>query len=171
MKQLKFFLITMVGIGYDIHRLARGHRLKLGGIEIPSDRGTVAHSDGDVLLHALCDALLGAAALGDIGEWFPDTDPQWKGADSATFVEAIIAALQARHLSVAHIDGTIVLQQPKIAPYKQAMRRRIAELCQVPLSAVSIKATTNEQLDSLGNGEAVAAWVVCLLKPASAGNE
>ncbi len=155
----------MVGIGYDIHRLQSGLPLRIGGILIPSEKGAVAHSDGDVLLHALCDALLGATALGDIGELFPDSDPRWAKADSAVFVREVVNKVRAAGYEIRHIDATVVLQMPKIAPYKGQMRERIAQLCGIPAAAVSVKATTNEQLDSLGRGDAVAAWVVCLLKP------
>lgn len=157
----------MVGIGYDIHRLGDGLPLKIGGIQIPSDRGAIAHSDGDVLLHALCDALLGAAALGDIGEWFPDTDARWKGADSTELLAIVLQKIRASHFQIVNIDATIILEKPKLAAYKEHIRENLASLCKLPKERVSVKATTNEKLDSLGRAEAIAALVICQLEKIS----
>jgi 2-C-methyl-D-erythritol 4-phosphate cytidylyltransferase/2-C-methyl-D-erythritol 2,4-cyclodiphosphate synthase len=145
--------------------MAEGESLWLGGVEIPSPVGTVAHSDGDVVLHALVDALLGALALGDIGEHFPDTDPQWKGAPSRMFVEHAIGLLAAQGYAPVNIDVTVVLQAPKILPYKHEMRERIAAMCGLPVERVSVKATTAERLDAAGRGEGVHAWCVCFVQP------
>lgn len=151
----------MIGFGYDVHRLAPGESLVLGGIDIPSPHGTVAHSDGDVVLHALVDAILGALALGDIGEHFPDTDPRWKGAASSIFVEHAVALVGERGYALVNVDATLVLQGPKILPYKQAMRERIAVLCGLPVERVSVKATTSEGIGFAGRLEGVQAWVAC----------
>jgi 2-C-methyl-D-erythritol 2,4-cyclodiphosphate synthase len=150
----------MIGHGYDIHRLAAGETLVLGGVTIPAESGTVAHSDGDVILHALCDAILGAAALGDIGKHFPDTDPKWKGTASVEFVRTIAAMLHERHLKVVNVDTTLILERPKISPYISAMRLAIAEALGIDKAHVSVKATTNEGLDAVGRGEAVAAHAI-----------
>ncbi len=155
----------MIGLGFDVHRLAEGESLVLGGVPIPSEIGTVAHSDGDVVLHALVDALLGALALGDIGEHFPDTDPTWKGASSSVFVEHAIAMLHDRGYAPVNIDATLVLQAPKILPYKEQMRQTMAALCQLPVERVSVKATTSEHLGYAGRKEGVHAWVVCEVQP------
>ena len=161
----KFTFESMIGLGFDVHRLAEGESLWLGGIEIPSEQGTVAHSDGDVILHALVDALLGALSLGDIGEHFPDSDPQWKGASSRVFVEHAVKLVQEEGYHIVNIDATLVLQSPKIGPYKMAMRENIAALCGLPVNRVSVKATTSEHLGYAGRGEGVHAWVVCEVQP------
>lgn len=155
----------MIGLGFDVHRLAEGETLVLGGVAIPSEIGTVAHSDGDVVLHALVDALLGALALGDIGEHFPDTDPQWKGASSDRFVQHAIAMLAERGYAPVNVDATLVLQAPKILPYKQQMRETIAHLCGLPVERVSVKATTSEHLGYAGRKEGVHAWVITEVQP------
>ncbi len=155
----------MIGLGFDVHRLAEGESLVLGGVTIPSEIGTVAHSDGDVVLHALVDALLGALALGDIGEHFPDTDPQWKGASSDRFVEHAISMLADRGYAPVNVDATLVLQAPKILPYKQQMRETIARLCGLPVERVSVKATTSEHLGYAGRKEGVHAWVISEVQP------
>lgn len=155
------YLDVMIGFGYDIHRLAEGESLVLGGVEIPSPHGTVAHSDGDVVLHALVDALLGALALGDIGEHFPDTDPRWKGAPSSHFVLHAVALVRDSGHEIVNVDVSLVLQSPKIMPYKQAMRECIASLTGLPLQRVSVKATTAERLGFAGRLEGVQAWVAC----------
>ena len=141
----------------------------LGGVRVPHARGVLAHSDGDVLLHALCDALLGAAGLGDIGEHFKDTDPQWRGADSAGFVTAVLALLHARGLTVGNADLTLIAQVPKLAPHREAMRKRIAQLLGIEAARVNLKATTTEGLGFLGRVEGIAAQAVVLLREASAG--
>jgi 2-C-methyl-D-erythritol 2,4-cyclodiphosphate synthase len=155
----------MIGLGFDVHQLSAGESLVLGGVNIPSEIGTVAHSDGDVVLHALVDALLGALALGDIGEHFPDTDPKWKGASSSVFVEHAIALLAKEGYAPMNVDATLVLQTPKILPYKQAMREAIAAMCSLPVQRVSVKATTSEHLGYAGRKEGVHAWVVCSIQP------
>lgn len=155
----------MVGFGYDVHQLVAGGKLVLGGIEIPSARGVVAHSDGDVLLHALCDALLGAAGLGDLGDHFPDTDPAYRGIASGVLVERVMALVRQHGYRVVNVDATIVLQEPKIAPYRAVMREQIAKLCNISLERVSVKATTPERLGFVGRGEGIVAFCVCELQP------
>ncbi|MBX7156657.1 MAG: 2-C-methyl-D-erythritol 2,4-cyclodiphosphate synthase [Bacteriodetes bacterium] len=154
----------MVGLGYDVHRLAEGESLILGGVRIESPIGTVAHSDGDVLLHALCDAILGAAGLGDIGEHFPDTDTKWKNADSTRFVTAVVEMITEQQLQLVNVDVTLVLESPKILPYKQQMRSTIALLCGLPEQRVNLKATTSEKLGFVGNKEGVQAYAICQLQ-------
>jgi 2-C-methyl-D-erythritol 4-phosphate cytidylyltransferase/2-C-methyl-D-erythritol 2,4-cyclodiphosphate synthase len=151
----------MVGFGYDIHRLAEGESLVLCGVNIPSAVGTVAHSDGDAALHALTDALLGAAGLGDIGEHFPDTNPLYKNANSTQFVRTAIELLRNNGLRLVNIDITIVLETPKIQPYKESMRAALAKMCELPLQRVSVKATTNERVGFVGRQEGVAAFAIC----------
>jgi 2-C-methyl-D-erythritol 2,4-cyclodiphosphate synthase len=153
-----------IGCGIDVHAFGRGDFIMLGGVRIGHTHGVVAHSDGDVVLHALCDALLGAAGLGDIGQHFPDTDPKWRGADSARFVAAARALLEERRLSVASADVTVIAQAPKIAPHRDAIRRRLAQLLGVAAERVNIKATTTEGLGFLGRGEGIAAQAVVLLE-------
>ena len=152
-----------IGSGIDVLAFGPGDFIMLGGVRIPHTHGVVAHSDGDVVLHALCDALLGAAGLGDIGHHFSDSDPQWKGADSARFVASVLALLRARRLAVANVDLTVLAQAPKIAPYREAMRRQIAQLLEVGAERVNIKATTTEGLGFLGRAEGIAAQAVVLL--------
>jgi 2-C-methyl-D-erythritol 2,4-cyclodiphosphate synthase len=152
-----------IGFGSDVHAFGPGDFLMLGGVRVAHSRGVVAHSDGDVLLHALCDALLGAAGLGDIGQHFKDTDPKWRGADSSIFVTQVLALLRARRLVVANVDLTVLAQAPKIAPHRDAMRRRIAQLLELPEDRVNIKATTTEGLGFLGRAEGIAAQAVVLL--------
>lgn len=154
-----------IGHGYDLHALADGRRLVLGGVEIPHDRGPIAHSDGDVLLHALADALLGAAALGDIGQHFPDTDPAFSGADSRVLLRRVVALVQAAGYAVANVDVTVLAQRPKLAPHRDAMRANMAADLGLDIDAVSVKATTTEGLGPVGRGEAIAAHAVCLLLP------
>ena len=152
-----------IGSGIDVHAFGPGDFIMLGGLRIPHSHGVLAHSDGDVVLHALCDALLGAAGLGDIGHHFSDSDPQWKGAHSARFVASVLALLRARRLAVANVDLTVLAQAPKIAPYREAMRRQIAQLLEVGVERVNIKATTTEGLGFLGRAEGIAAQAVVLL--------
>ncbi len=152
-----------IGFGIDVHAFGPGDFLMLGGIRVAHSRGVLAHSDGDVVLHALCDALLGAASLGDIGQHFKDTDPKWRGADSSIFVTQVLALLRARGLAVANVDLTVLAQAPKIAPHRDAMRRRIAQLLELPEERVNIKATTTEGLGFLGRAEGIAAQAVVLL--------
>jgi len=152
-----------VGSGFDVHAFGPGDFVMLGGVRVPHARGVVAHSDGDVLLHALCDALLGAAGLGDIGEHFSDRDPQYRGADSAGFVAAVLALLEARGLHVENADLTLLGEAPKIAPHRAAIRARVAALLGIDAARVNVKATTSERLGFLGRGEGLAAHAVVLL--------
>ena len=152
-----------VGSGFDVHAFGPGEHVMLGGVRVPHTHGVLAHSDGDVLLHALTDALLGAAGLGDIGQHFRDTDPRWKGADSARFVQAVLAMLRERGLRVGNADLTLIAERPKVGPYRDAIRARIAELLEVAPDAVNVKATTTEQLGFLGRAEGLAAEAVVLL--------
>lgn len=156
----------MVGFGYDVHRLAPGESLVLGGIAIPSELGTVAHSDGDVLLHAIVDAILGAVAMGDIGEHFPDTDPRWRGAASSQFVEHAVQLITAAGYRLVNVDATLVLERPKILPYKQQMREHIASIVALPVDRVSLKATTSEKVGFVGRLEGVQAYCICEVQSA-----
>jgi 2-C-methyl-D-erythritol 2,4-cyclodiphosphate synthase len=159
-----------VGCGFDVHAFGPGNALMLGGVRVPHTHGVIAHSDGDVLLHALCDALLGAAGLGDIGQHFKDTDPQWRGADSAGFVTAVLALLHARGLTVGNADLTLIAQAPKLAPHREAIRKRIAQLLGIEAARVNLKATTTEGLGFLGRVEGIAAQAVVLLREDSPGD-
>jgi 2-C-methyl-D-erythritol 2,4-cyclodiphosphate synthase len=152
-----------VGLGTDLHRLAPGRRFCLGGVEIEADFGPVAHSDGDVVLHATIDALLGATGLGDIGEWFPDTDPKWKDADSAELLKTVVASLCENGWQVGNLDCVISLERPKLRAYKEDITARLAELLGVGTDAINVKAKTAEGTGPIGAGEAVAAQVVALL--------
>lgn len=152
-----------IGHGYDLHALAPGRRLVLGGVQIPHSHGPIAHSDGDVLLHALADALLGAAALGDIGQHFPDTDPAYAGADSRVLLRRVVALVREAGYGVLNIDATVLAQRPKLAPHRDAMRANIAADLGLDIGAVSVKATTTEGLGPVGRGEAISAHAVCLL--------
>jgi 2-C-methyl-D-erythritol 2,4-cyclodiphosphate synthase len=154
----------MVGIGYDIHQLKSGNPLILGGIEIQSEIGTIAHSDGDVLIHSVIDALLGAACLGDIGDYFPDTDAKFKNANSAELLKTIYEIIRKKELKVVNIDATIVLEKPKLADYKLKIKENLAKLLDISVNQVNIKATTNEKLDSIGNKNAIAVFSICQLK-------
>lgn len=153
-----------IGQGYDVHAIAPGLPMWLGGVQIESDRGFVAHSDGDVALHALCDALLGAAALGDIGKHFPDNDPAWKGIDSKKLLGKVVEMVSAQGWGIANVDVTIALQAPKLAPYIVQMRGVIADILGVTVDSVSVKATTTERLGFVGRGEGCEVWAVCLLQ-------
>ena len=153
-----------IGHGYDVHRLVEGRRLILGGVEIPSERGLLGHSDADVLTHAVMDALLGAAALGDIGKLFPDTDPTYAGADSVELLKKVTALLTENGYALCNLDCTVLAQAPKLAPYIPAMRENLANACGAAVSAVSVKATTEEGLGFTGSGEGIAAHAVCLLE-------
>jgi len=152
-----------IGQGVDVHAFTGGDHLMLGGVRVAHDRGVLAHSDGDVALHALCDALLGALALGDIGAHFPPSDPQWKDADSRVLLRQCQAMIAARGWQLGNVDVTIVCERPKIAPYVRAMREVMATDLQVAIDQVSVKATTSEQLGFTGRGEGIAAQAVCLL--------
>ena len=153
-----------IGSGFDVHAFGAGDHLMLGGVRIAHTRGVVAHSDGDVVLHALCDALLGAAGLGDIGQHFRDSDPTWRGADSRQFVTAVLAMLAPRALKVVNADLTVLAQAPRIGPHRDAMRGQIARLLGIAESHVNIKATTTEGLGFLGRAEGIAAQAVVLLE-------
>lgn len=152
-----------VGVGYDLHRTRVERPLVLGGVPIPSDVGLLGHSDADVVLHAICDALLGATALGDIGELFPDTDPKYEDADSRELLRQVRARVEAAGWRVENVDVVIHAERPRLTPHKPAIRESLAELLDVPLDRVSVKATTNEGLDAVGRGEAMACWAVALL--------
>ena len=155
--------VPSIGQGYDVHRLAEGPRLVLGGVEIPWEKGLLGHSDADVLLHALMDALLGAAALGDIGRLFPDTDPQYQGADSRALLRRVREVLDGGGFSVGNVDVTLVAQKPKVAPYIPQMRENIASDLRVGLEMVSVKATTEERLGFTGDGSGMAAQAVAMV--------
>jgi 2-C-methyl-D-erythritol 2,4-cyclodiphosphate synthase len=155
---------TRVGIGFDVHAFAEGNFIMLGGVRIPHERGVRAHSDGDVVVHALCDALLGAAGLGDIGMHFPDTDPQWRGVAGAVLLERVLAMLLARGFEPLNVDVTILAERPRIAPHREAMRRRLAEMLDLPAEMVNVKATTTEQLGLIGRGEGLAAQAIALVE-------
>jgi 2-C-methyl-D-erythritol 2,4-cyclodiphosphate synthase len=152
-----------VGIGYDIHRLVAGRRLVLGGIELPHERGLLGHSDGDVLLHAVIDALLGAAALGDIGGYFPTDDARWKDADSGDLLRRVIKDLDAAGWYIENIDTTVIAEKPRLAPHIAAIRGRLAELSGMQVENVSVKAKSNERLGPIGEGHAIAAEAVALI--------
>jgi 2-C-methyl-D-erythritol 2,4-cyclodiphosphate synthase len=156
--------MTRSGIGYDLHRLGEGRKLILGGIEVSFTRGPVGHSDGDVLSHALCDALLGAAGLGDIGTHFPDSDPKWKGASSLLFLEHTRKLLDGRHLRISHLDAVVVTEQPKLGPHFPAMREVLARALGVSAEQINLKAKTNEGVDAIGRGEAIAAHAIATLE-------
>ncbi|MEW6127596.1 MAG: 2-C-methyl-D-erythritol 2,4-cyclodiphosphate synthase [Acidobacteriota bacterium] len=152
-----------IGIGYDIHRLVEGRKLILGGVEIPFDKGLLGHSDSDVLTHAICDALLGAAALGDIGSHFPDSDPRFKGASSLDMLAHVVSLIAQLGYRIANIDSTIIAEKPKLAPYIQTIRQQLATVLKIELHQISVKAKTNEKLDAVGRGEAMQAQAVALI--------
>lgn len=152
-----------IGQGYDVHQIREGLPMFLGGVQIPSDRGFVAHSDGDVAIHALCDALLGALALGDIGHLFPDTSDEWKGIDSKILLAKVMELISERGWQVGNVDITIALQAPKLAPFVDQMRSVLAEILGVSADRVSVKATTTEHLGFVGRGEGCEVWAVALL--------
>lgn len=153
-----------VGHGYDVHRLVEGRALILGGVTVPFDRGLLGHSDADVLTHAVMDALLGAAALGDIGKLFPDSDAAYAGADSIALLERVTALLREHGWQVGNVDATVVAQAPRLAPYIPEMRRRLAEAMGLDVDCVSVKATTEERLGFTGSGEGMAAHAVALIE-------
>jgi 2-C-methyl-D-erythritol 2,4-cyclodiphosphate synthase len=155
----------MVGFGFDVHRLASGESLILGGVNFDNaELGTVAHSDGDVLLHAIMDALLGSLALGDIGEHFPDTDARYKGASSIELLKHVRDLVLAKNVKIVNIDSMVVLEAPRLRPHVETMRRNIASALEIPFERVSIKATTNEKLGFIGRREGVTAYAVCEVK-------
>ena len=152
-----------IGHGFDVHAFGDGDHLMLGGVRVPHDRGVLAHSDGDVVIHALCDALLGALSLGDIGRHFPPSDPQWKGADSRAFLRHCNALVRERGWMLGNADITVVCEKPKVGPHAEAMRAVLAGDMDVAIDAVSVKATTTETLGFTGRGEGIAAQAVVLL--------
>lgn len=152
-----------IGQGWDVHRFGPGDHVMLGGIRVAHEQGVEAHSDGDVVIHALCDALLGAAALGDIGGWFPDTDEQWAGVDSTELLAEVCRALRTQGWAPLNVDITVLAQAPKVAPHVSAMREHLAACLSVPLDSVSVKATTTERLGFVGRREGLAASAVVLL--------
>ncbi|MGJ4728354.1 2-C-methyl-D-erythritol 2,4-cyclodiphosphate synthase [Luteimonas sp. SDU101] len=152
-----------IGQGYDVHAFGEGDHLMIGGVRVPHERGVLAHSDGDVVLHALCDAMLGALALGDIGTHFPPSDARWKGTDSRVFLRHCDALLRERGWQVGNADVTVVCERPKIGPHAQAMRAQIAADLGIDVEQVSVKATTSERLGFTGRGEGIAALAACLL--------
>ncbi len=152
-----------IGHGYDVHKLVEDRRLILGGVDIPYEKGLLGHSDADVLLHAVADALLGAAGFGDIGGMFPDTDPAFKDADSVKLLEQVVARLQENGYTVGNIDATVLTQRPKLAPFIPFMRKNIAKACGVSVDAVNVKATTEEGLGFTGAGAGIAAHAVCII--------
>ena len=152
-----------IGNGYDVHALAEGLPMWLGGVRIPSETGYVAHSDGDVAIHALCDALLGALALGDIGHLFPDTSPEWKGVDSKLLLGKVVDLLREKGWRAGNVDVTIALQRPKLAPHIQSMRETLAPILGVDVDAVSVKATTTERLGFVGRCEGCEVWATVLV--------
>ncbi len=158
-----------VGFGYDVHRLVEGRPLILGGVTIPFEKGLAGHSDADVLLHAISDALLGAAALGDIGTHFPDTDPAFEGANSASLLENVHQMLEQRGITVVNIDATIAAEAPHMQGYINQMRSVIARVLSIEIGDVSVKATTTERLGFVGIGEGIAAYAVCLIQTAETG--
>lgn len=153
-----------IGHGYDVHRLTENRKLILGGVEIPFEKGLLGHSDADVLLHAISDALLGAAALGDIGKLFPDNDPEYEGADSLILLKRVYEEVRKSGFYAENIDATVLCQRPKLRPYIDDMRKNIAEACGLEIGAVSVKATTEEGLGFTGSGEGIAAHAVCLIE-------
>jgi 2-C-methyl-D-erythritol 2,4-cyclodiphosphate synthase len=156
--------MSLSGIGYDCHRLAAGRRLILGGVEIPYERGLEGHSDADALTHAVIDALLGAAGLGDIGEHFPDTDERFRDADSLGLLETVLTTVIAAGFEVENIDCTVIMEAPKLGPYRQEIRERLALALNLPVTRVNVKATTGEGMGFVGRGEGVAALAVASLR-------
>lgn len=153
-----------VGHGYDVHQLVIGRRLMIGGVDVPFERGLQGHSDADVLLHAISDALLGAAAMGDIGKYFPDTDQRYKGINSRQLLQHIVGLLKEKQYSIVNIDATVIAEAPKLAPYTAQMCTNIAHDCGIDVDAVNVKATTTEKLGYIGRGEGIASDAVCLIQ-------
>lgn len=156
-----------IGHGYDVHAFSAGDHIRLGGVDIPYSRGLAAHSDGDVLIHAVCDALLGAAALGDIGRHFPDSEDQYRNADSRVFLRQVTGLLKQEGYVVGNVDNTVIAQAPKLAPHISDMRKNLAEDLDVPIDRVSVKATTTERLGFIGREEGIAAHAVALIRTLS----
>jgi 2-C-methyl-D-erythritol 2,4-cyclodiphosphate synthase len=160
--------VTLAGIGYDCHRLVEGRRLVIGGVHVPCERGLDGHSDADVLTHAVIDALLGAAGLGDIGEHFPDTDERWRDADSMQLLASVVRTVLAEGLEIVNVDCTVVMEAPKLAPHRQAIRERLASVLSLELTRVNVKASTGEGMGFVGRGEGVAALAIASLRHAGA---
>ncbi|MGP0100591.1 MAG: 2-C-methyl-D-erythritol 2,4-cyclodiphosphate synthase [Solirubrobacteraceae bacterium] len=158
--------MTLAGIGFDSHRLASGRKLVIGGVHVPYERGLDGHSDADVLAHAVIDALLGAAGLGDIGERFPDTDERWRDADSMQLLASVVQSVLAEGLEIENVDCTVVMEQPKLAPHRHAIRARLAEVLGLELARVNVKASTGERMGFVGRGEGVAALAIAGLRRA-----
>jgi 2-C-methyl-D-erythritol 2,4-cyclodiphosphate synthase len=156
--------MVRTGLGFDTHAFAPGRRLILGGVDVPHEQGLSGHSDADVLTHAVIDALLGAAALGDIGQHFPDTDPRFEGADSIGLLRTVVAELDGRGWEIGNVDATVVLERPKLAPHRDAIRSSLAAAIGLPLEAVNLKATTGERMGFVGRGEGAAALAVATIK-------
>ena len=156
--------IIRIGNGYDVHRLVTGRKLVLGGVDIPHSTGLDGHSDADALLHALCDALLGAVGAGDIGSHFPDTDPKWKGISSLVLLEQVTANCRDKGFEIVNIDTIIVAQKPKLAPFLPEMQKNIAQAMGIDIGQINIKATTTEKLGYLGREEGIAAHAICLIE-------
>ena len=155
--------MNKVGIGYDIHRLVEGRKLFIGGIEIPYIKGLLGHSDGDVLLHAVCDALLGAAGKGDIGEHFPDTDPKYHNADSAKLLKVVKDLIEQEGFKISSIDTVVIAQEPALLPFKKQIKEKVAQILEIDADCLNIKAKTNEGLGELGRKEAIASYAVATL--------
>lgn len=153
-----------VGHGFDVHQLVVGRKCIIGGVDIPFEKGLDGHSDADVLLHAICDALLGAAALGDIGKHFPPTDARFKGIDSRQLLKHVVALLKVKGYGITNIDSTVICELPKLSPHTEQMRIHIAQDCNVQIDAINVKATTTEKLGFTGRGEGIAAEAVCLIQ-------
>ncbi len=153
-----------IGYGFDVHALQEGRPFILGGIEIPSSFGPLGHSDADVLIHAICDALLGAAALGDIGKHFPDTSTEFKNIDSKILLQRVVTLLKEKNYSIGNIDTTVILEKPKIAPHIEAMRKALSGVMDIPVEDISIKATTNEKMGFIGRQEGVSAHAVAMIE-------
>ena len=152
-----------IGIGYDIHKLIEGKKLVLGSVEIPYEKGFLAHTDGDVLIHSIIDALLGASGLGNIGEHFPDSEPKWKDANSMSLLEVVYIKIKGKGFKIVNIDSTIVVQEPKLSPYLNEMKKNISQALGISEEKIGIKPKTNEGLDSIGQKNAISAWSVALL--------
>ena len=153
-----------IGYGYDSHRFEEGRKLVLGGVEFPGETGLKGHSDADVLIHAIIDALLGAAALGDIGSHFPDTDPEWKGSDSAKLLEAVVVEVLGAGFVIGNVDATVICERPKLRPKIDEIRRCLSELLSIPVGSISVKGKTNEKMDDVGAGIGIEVHAVCLLE-------
>ena len=156
--------MTFCGIGYDLHRLVEGRKLMIGGVEVPFEKGPQGHSDGDVLSHALCDALLGAASLGDIGTHFPDTDPKWKGVSSLLFLEQTRKLLDERGLRIVHVDAIVICERPRLGPHFPAMRAALGKTLGIGTNQINLKAKTNEGTGEIGRGEAIAAQAIATVE-------